>query len=669
MPKPEYLQKYPHLFQPLLVGKKKVVYKNRIMVGPMQASGAYSSDTHGVINDYGVDYYTDYARGGFASCALPIEVPAHSAHIGTLNLDEASKGFTFMHFAQRSIHAFGCRTACEIYHPGICALPDVCPPMGPSAFIYNGHMVHEMNEDDMETVTEMYLTAVRQAKRSCFDAIMLHYGHGWLMNNFLSPLSNKRSDKYGGSAENRVRFPLMVIKRIKELVGDEMLIEIRMNGSDRAEGGITPEDAAMQALLIEDYVDMIHLSCGTRLDAYARAKMHPTCFVTPGHNIDGADAVKKAGFKKPVGIIGSVHNAQMAEDFIAAGRCDYVLMARQAVADPDWVNKIREGREEEIRPCIHCDFCVDGGRRNALTTEVSMLDDATFETQCSVNPLVGQGSARVRAFRFTGKKAVAVVGGGVAGMQAAITAAEKGHDVTLFEEKDMLGGQTSFYPQHLWFKKEVVAFREYLITQVRKRGVKLVLGVRMTPQLLAEANFDAVIVAIGAKQALPPIPGLDTGLASGLVTMAWDVFGNEDKLGKHIVVIGGGVVGCELSIALGERGHDLTLVEMTPHFAATAEIAERMSLEEHMAKNRVELLVNTRCEEITANGVVIRDADNKTRTIAADSVILSAGSAPLAEERDAFFGVAFDVINVGDCTGAANIRHATDTGWCAGNVV
>ena len=410
MSKPLYLEKYPHLFQPLTVGKKNIVYKNRIMVGPTQASGAYSSDTHGVINDYGVDYYTDFARGGFASCAIPIEVPAHSAHIGTLNLDEASKGFTFMHFAQRSIHAFGCRTACEIYHPGICALPEVCPPMGPSAFMYNGRMVHEMTEEDMEAVAQMYVMAARQARRCLFDAIMLHYGHGWLMNNFLSPLSNKRADCYGGSVENRVRFPLMVIKRIREVVGDDMIIEIRMNGSDRAEGGITPDDAARQALLMEEYVDMIHLSCGTRLDAHARPKMHPTCFVTPGHNIDGAEALKKAGFKKPVGVIGSVHSAEMAERFIAEGRCDYVLMARQAVADPDWVNKVRENREEDIRPCIHCDYCVDGGRRNPLTTEVTILNDATFETKCSVNPLVGQGSAWARAFRFTGKKSVAVDG-------------------------------------------------------------------------------------------------------------------------------------------------------------------------------------------------------------------------------------------------------------------
>ena len=151
--------------------------------------------------------------------------------------------------------------------------------------------------------------------------------------------------------------------------------------------------------------------------------------------------------------------------------------------------------------------------------------------------------------------------------------------------------------------------------------------------------------------------------------MAWDVFGHEEKLGKKIVVIGGGVVGCELSIALGERGHDVTVVEITPHYAATAEIADRMSLEEHMEQHNVTLLVNTQCMEITDSGVVVRGKDGSMRAITADSVILAAGSVPLAEERDAFSGTAFDVINVGDCTGPANIRNATDTGWCAGNVI
>lgn len=666
MSKPLYLEKYPHLFQPLTVGKKKLVYKNRIMVGPMQVSGAYSTDANGTINDYGVDYYTDLARGGFASCAVPVEVPSHSAHFGTIRLDEKSKGFTFMHILQRSVHAFGMNTACEIYHPGICALAGTCDLMGPSSFMYNGRMVREMTEQDMEDVAQMYVTAAADAKRAGFDAIMLHYGHGWLMNNFLSPLSNHRTDAYGGSVENRVRFPLMVIKRIREVVGDSMVIEIRMNGNDRAEGGITPEDAAQQALIMEEYVDMFHVSCGTRLDAHARPKMHPTCFVTPGHNVDGSVALKKAGVKKPVGVIGSVHYPDLAESILAEGKADYILMARQAIADPEWVNKVRAGREKDIRPCIHCDFCVDGGRRNALTTEVTILNDATFDNRCSVNPLVGQGSARVRAFRFNGRKRVAVIGGGIAGMQAAISAADKGHDVTLFEKRAFLGGQTAIYPEHLWFKKEILALREYFIHQVRQRqSIKILLESEVTASMISEANYDAVIVAVGAEQAVPPIPGID----GKNVVMAWDVFSNEDKMGENIVVVGGGSVGCELGISLAEKGKKVTILEMGHFFAPKSEIAERMSLEEHMIKNGVQVHVDCLCTEITPEGVAGKDKDGNNVFFKADTVIISAGSRPLAELRDSFQGTAFDVINAGDCMGPANIRNATDTGWCAGNVI
>lgn len=458
----------------------------------------------------------------------------------------------------------------------------------------------------------------------------------------------------------------MVIKRIREVVGDSMVIEIRMNGNDRAEGGITPEDAAMQALIMEDYVDMFHVSCGTRLDAHARPKMHPTCFVAPGHNVDGSVALKKAGVKKPIGVIGSIHDPYLAERILAEGKADYILMARQAIADPEWVNKIRAGREKDIRPCIHCDFCVDGGRRNALTTEVTILNDATFDNRCSVNPLVGQGSARVRAFRFHGRRRVAVIGGGIAGMQAALSAADKGHDVTLFEKRPFLGGQTAIYPEHLWFKKEIQALREYFIHQVRQHeDIKILLESEVSADMISKADYDAVVVAVGAEQTVPPIPGIH----GKNVVMAWDVFGNEEKMGENIAIVGGGSVGCELGISLAEKGKKVTILEMGHFFAPKSEIAERMSLEEHMIKHAIQIHVDTTCTEITPEGVSAAGRDGGRKFFPADTVIISAGSTPLSELRDSFQGTAFDVINAGDCMGPANIRNATDSGWCAGNVI
>ena len=660
-----YQKHFPHLFSPLVVGKKKKIFKNRILATPMIAPGAFTNDYNGIINELGVEYYTTFARGGFASCCIPMEVPRDSGHKGSMALDEEHKGFIFMHLAQRAIHAFRCNTFVEIYHPGLCMLPDLGQEIiSASPMVYNGRQVRGMNEEDMASVTAMYVQAAREGKRAGFDGICLHYAHGWLMNNFLSPLSNKRTDQYGGSVENRCRFPLHVLKSVREAVGDDMVIEIRMNGSDRAEGGIVPEDAAQQALIFQEYADMIHISCGTRLDALARPKMHPTCFVPPAHNLDGAAALKKAGVKVPVGLVGQVHDAVLAERLIEEGLIDYMLMGRQAVADPEWPNKVREGRLEDIRPCIHCDYCTDGGRRAALTTSVSINVGATFDSRCSVNPEFGQGMIRKRFFRDGRKKKVAVIGGGVAGMEAAATAASRGHSVTLFEKGDALGGQLRMFPEHLWFKKELLRFREYMITRVRKAQVDVRLGTLATPEQITEEGFDAVIVAVGAKQSVPPIPGID----GKNVCMAWDVFGHEDRLGKNIIIVGGGAVGCELAIQLGGNGHTVTLLEMSPYYAATSEISERMSFGEFMEKNHVDVRLNTRCLEITDTGVVA-EGEGGTVVLKADSVIVSAGSSALEKERDAFSGVAMDVIPVGDCVHASNIRNAVDTAWCAANTL
>ena len=659
--KPAYKEKYPHAFSPLTVGKKgQVTFKHRIMVPPLGSQGDIV-DSHHRLNRDGVEFYMDFCRGGASCICVPMEIPANGGHRGDLVLDDEVDGFIYLHNLQRPAHMYGVKTMCEIYHAGCCMLPwPGYTLMSSSAFMYNGRMTKEMDRKDMDDVKKMYVDAAVMAMRSGFDGILLHYGHGWLMNNYLSPLCNKRTDEYGGSVENRCRYPLEVIKAIRDAIGYDMIIEVRLNGDDKKEGGITPDDCAQQALIFQDYVDMIHVSCGTRLDAYARPKMHPTCFVPEAHNADAAWTLKKAGVKVPVGVVGAICSAATAEKLIAEGKCDYVLVGRQTVADPDWFNKVREGREEDIRPCIRCDNCLDGGRRGSLTTEVNISDTSTFDGHCSVNPLFRQGKYKVYMMHQNPKpKKVAVVGGGVAGMQAAVKAAERGHEVTLFEKGAQLGGQLAMYPDHLWFKNHVRDLREYFITQVKKSNITVMLNTEATPQLIENSNFDACIVAVGAKQAVPPIPGIENAV------MAWDVFGNEDKIGQKFVVVGGGSVGCEIAIQLAGKGREATVLEMSKWHAANSQISERMSLEEHMKLNKVDLRLESRCTEITDKGVKYVDKDGAEQFIEADTVIVSAGSKPLAAERDAFFDTAFDVIYIGDCDRVGTIRTAIESGWDA----
>lgn len=658
--KPLYKEKYPHVFEPLTVGRsKKLELKHRILMAPIAPQG-HLVDHAGVLNADGIEFYTTWARGGTASVTIPVEVPLNGGHRGAMTLSEDVNGFVIMHNLQRAVHTYGTKTFCEIYHAGCCMVPRPnYTLMSASAFTYNGHEVKEMNEEDMEHVTRLYVDAARLARRSGFDGILLHYGHGWLMNNFLSPISNRRKDKYGGSVENRCRFPRQVLERIRAAIGDDLIISLRMNGSDKMEGGITPDDAARQALIFEDLIDMLHMSCGTRLDATCRPKMHPTCFVPDAHNAESSHAAKKAGVKVPVGVVGAISSAALAERLIAEGKADYVVIGRQNVADPDFVQKTREGREEDIRPCIRCDYCLDGGRRGALTTEVMITDDATYDSHCSVNPFYRQGIWKQKTLRPTKPRRVAVVGGGIAGLQAALTASERGHDVTLFEKRDHLGGQLDF-SDYISFKHHIRELREYFITQLRKRGVTILLNTKASPRLVSEADFDAVIVATGGVQNVPPIPGAD----GANVTLAWDVFGREDRLGRKIVIVGGGSVGCETGIHLSMKGHDVTVIEMSGWLASTAQISERMSILEEIEKRGIHALTERTCTEITPNGVKVRDKEGRESLIEADSVIICAGTRP-SSDRDSFRDTAFDVIRVGDCESVGTIRTAIESGWDA----
>lgn len=532
-----------------------------------------------------------------------------------------------------------------------------------SDMMWNGHHVRGMDFDDMENVANMYASAAKYAKRAGFDCILLHFGHGWLMNNYLSPLTNKRTDEFGGSVENRCRFPVMVIKRIREVVGD-MPIELRLNGSDMMEGGITIPDAVQQALIFSNYVDMIHLTCGTRLDAMGRTMMHPTHFVEPAHNAEASAAVKKA-FKEasitvPVGVVGSVHSPELAERLIAEEKADYVLMARQAIADPDWVNKIREGREEDVRPCLRCDLCLDSGRRGALSKNVTYDTGATYDCYCAINVYYNQGDIKKKIPMPIKRKKVAIVGGGIAGMQAALTASERGHDVTLYEKSGRLGGQL-FFSDYIWFKKEIKAYLAYMIRQITKSRVNVLLHTIATPELLELEDYDSVIIAIGAKPMIPSIPGIDK---KNVIT-ALDCFGKEDSLGQDVVIIGGGLVGCEISIYLAEKGMTLTVIEMGDFLAATGQLTERMDTMRHMNEMGVQSFTNTKCIEILDDGVIVENEDGHQRTIKADTVLLAAGMQPLSAERDIFADVAFDVVNIGDCAKVGDICTAVNSGFDA----
>uniref|UniRef100_UPI0025DF80AE FAD-dependent oxidoreductase n=1 Tax=uncultured Mailhella sp. TaxID=1981031 RepID=UPI0025DF80AE len=403
----------------------------------------------------------------------------------------------------------------------------------------------------------------------------------------------------------------------------------------------------------------VHITCGHRIDAFTRPKMHPTGFDPMAHNAWASEIVKKSGVTIPIGLVGGVYDPAVAEEVLAKGQADYVLMARSAMADPELVKKAKEGREDDIRPCLRCNYCMDHGRRVAISKDLHLLTYPSYDRQCMTNPLQFQSAQKLRIPPADRYKKVAVIGGGVAGMEAALSCERRGHSVVIYEKTDRLGGQ-ALLSDPMWFKKEMKLFHEYLVRQIKKRpAITVVYNTEATRELIEENDFDAVIVAVGAEQVVPRIPGVEKA------TMSFDVFGHEDKVGKKVVIIGGGAIGVELGIHLSGLGHECTVVEMAEHIAAKAQLTERTAYLINLDKNHVKTMAKTTCQEIDDKGVWVENEEGR-QFLEADTVIIAVGTKPLVNEREKFKDVAFDVISVGDCVEASSIVHAVHTGFDAG---
>ena len=677
MSEPVYRQLYPHLFSPMRVGK--ATFKNRVFVAPTHTP--FSAGVNNLLTNEGIRYYGGFAKGGAGAVHMGeslldrVNSAAHDSHLNIID-EECLKAYnTYNEYC----HIFGVKTSIEFNHSGHFAMPafgDGRDPMSAMEMdMPSGVHVRAMNEEDMEYVAHIYAKAANMAKRAGFDMCLLHYGHGWLMGGFLSPILNKRTDKYGGSVENRMRFPLMVLERVRKTVGKDFLIEVRLNGDECVPEGIQIEDAVENVRMLQDYASLVHISTGNCFVPFSRAIMHPTHFIEEGHNVHLAAAIKNTpDIHIPVGTLGAIDTPAFAEKVIAEGMADYILMARGWIAEPDWANKARTGHAEDIRPCIRCMHCLDIplGKRNTSTHNIADIFDefptTTRRAECAVNVFHGNGQCRIDFPKAASKKKVVVIGGGVAGMNAAINAASRGHDVVLFEKTEKLGGQLAYYADNMWFKKDSMErYRRYLEIQVRKAAVRIHLGVEATRERISAESPDAVIVAIGAEPVIPHIPGVD----NANVFTADRLLGHEAELlpGKRVAVIGGGMVGCEVALQLSHLGYEVDIVEMAPILAPEGIYTERvhtMYIIEHDEKITVH--VSSSCMKILDDGVEVNTPEGKKK-IEADAVVLCAGMRALAEKSAMFDDLAFDVIHVGDCKKVGTVADATASGYDAALVL
>ena len=648
--------KYPHVFEPLTI--KKTTFKNRIFASPVTTDRIV---LNGCPTPEGINAYETRARGGFAQVTVTetfVDFDRGARHDHSLDIVNPNMSVynqEALAVLTEAIKVHGAVASIQLNHIGAINHPDTIKdhknPFGPSGYVReDGVTVDEMTEDDMSEVADNFANAVEAAKDFGFDMVMLHGGHGWLLGEYVSPLTNKRTDKYGGSLENRARFPLMVLDRIREKVGPDFLIEYRISGSERVPGGLELSECAEFCHMIEDRVDLIHVTSGMYHN-HVVSKAFSSMFHPHGCNLDLSSEIKKH-VSIPVVAVGGFNDPQQIEDAIAAGLCDAVAVGRQQFADPQFANKALSGREDEIAPCLRCScfnpLASDPGKRSAMKP---------FE--CTVNPSSCRELRLQYAPRPTGSRKVVVVGGGPGGMYAAITAAERGHRVTLIEKEQVLGGM-------LWFtdvdchKNDLRRFRDSLKVRLDRLGVEIILGVEATREMLEAMKPDAIICAVGAEPVVPGIPGLKEYAQHAL-----SVYAEPEKVGSHVVMIGGGLIGIECAMHLADTGHTVTVVEMMDDYARDALPSHRQAIDLFLDPAKVDIHCGVACTEVRPDGISWREKDGTIVDMPADTVVYAIGMRSRKDVVEALRPGQIPFTPIGDCVKPAKVLDATKGGMFA----
>ncbi len=638
---------FEHLLSPLRI--RDWVYRNRILMGPFTPPGAGM----GSPNAMGHAWFETHARGGAAEITVGETAvdPAFGDRkqggtvglfAGGLEQAMANRELTM------AIQRHGALAAIELSHIGLWNDPENiaggADPLGPSEWVRpDGVHVRAMTEQQIDDVCERYADAAVRARGLGFDALVVHGGHGWLQAQFLSPMFNRRTDRFGGSLENRARLSRMILERIRARIGGTMLIEYRLSGDELAVGGFHIGEMTEFSRMIADQVDLIHVSAGQYQDP-VRTRTFPSIYEPHACNRGLAARIKRA-VSTPVAVVGAITAPETAEDIIASGDADFVVMVKQLIADPDYPRKLLEGRRGEIRPCIRCYACMTG------------FPDMPPNLRCSVNPMATREYLAPGVRPRGGKHRVLVIGGGAAGMQAAVSAAAAGHDVTLVEQNQRLGG-TLLFTDHDPVKEDARRLKEHLKDMLTKTGVQVRLGTRATPELVRRFAPDRLIVAVGAKPVVSPIPGIERAVP------AVQVYGAAGLAGQRVVMIGGGLVGCEAGLYLAEAGADVTVLEMGDTIAPECAGMPRIALLDRMA-DRLTYRTGLTCTAVTAQAVFGRDAEGGQQEFPADTVVLAAGMCADRVQADALCAAAKVAVPVGDCVRPGRIRGAIESGFFA----
>jgi 2,4-dienoyl-CoA reductase (NADPH2) len=649
--------KYPGLFAPLRLGKLEL--RNRVVMPPMTTGFARD----GFVTDTMIDYYAARASGGVGLVIVEdsiVATPQGKHGYNDIYIDD-DKFIPDLSRLSKAIKDSGAAAAVQLNFSGRVAgklrdgrlmMTEGQLPVAPSAIAYpaNGFVVpHELTVAEIEPIEDRFAEAARRAQEAGFDMVSLHCSHQFLIEQFLSPLSNRRRDAYGGSPEKRRRFVLEIIEKVRQKTGKGFPIVCRLSGKEVLPGGLTVDDARSIARSLEKAgVIALNVSHGTDPVGLSPRAVAPLTSRTKkdsrGELVPLAAAIKQA-VSIPVMTVGSIITPQLAEEVLEQGKADLVCIGKGLIADPEWPLKAWEGRESEIRHCIACEHC--------------FMSLAGTPLECAINPAVGRERV-VKLKPAARPKKVIVAGGGPAGLEAARVAAARGHRVTLYE-KDRPGGQLDL-ARRLPGKDEYGLFLDYELGQLKKLGVKIE-SCELDQETATRGRPDAIIVATGAVPRKSGLPGID----STNVVTAWQVLRGEMPRDKRVAVVGGGSTGAETAVMLALNGNKVTVVEKLDEIAADTAGTPffHLGLLNALEAHGVRLLIGATAEQITGSGVVV-SRQGRRRTIRADTVVIALGVEPDRRLSEKLKDAGVELYIVGDCAAVANLARAVKEGFQAG---
>ncbi|MFA4836278.1 MAG: FAD-dependent oxidoreductase [Dehalococcoidia bacterium] len=642
-----------HLFQPIKIGN--MTLKNRIVMAPM---GTGYNDPGGYVSERNIAYYAARARGGAGMITVEgacVDYPQGSAG-GGFSIDD-DKYIPGLSRLAESIRREGAHACQQLMHAGRYSPARVTgiQAVAPSAIAsrYTGEMPRELTTSEVEAIIEKFAEAAARAQEAGFSAIELVGNSGYLISQFMSSVTNKRTDRFGGDAAGRAAFMVEIIKHIREKVGRDFPISCKISVDEFLGVKNTIEDSKIIARKAEEAgASIIHCWAGWH---EAPIPMMPMS-VPRGAFVYLAEAIKEV-VSIPVTTVGRINDPVLADRIIAEGKADLVAMGRALIADPELPNKAAEGRFDEIRMCIGCCLCLESAIHSARD------GDRESAVMCTVNAEVGkEGERNIKP--ATKPKNVLIIGGGPAGMEAARVLAIRGHSPVIWERNNGLGGNVNLasIPPH---KEEIDNVYRYLSRQMDLLRVKVELGKVVTPKTVLDSGFSEVIIATGAVPLIPNIPGID----KDNVVLAPEVLKGRST-GQRVVVIGGGLIGCETAEYLAEKGKKITVVEMLDRIGADIGPASRFFTLERLKKLGIQMRPKSRLVAVTDAGIII-DHQGQEQSIEADSVVIATGM----KADDGLYKSlktqlsADDKINlhaIGDCMGARRISDAVREGWQVG---